>query len=233
MNHSHSSTLRLVVIARWLTVLAWSCVLVPSHANDKRNILFNIVNQCLNTQVADYCNRCQSPRQEATCQAQTTCKTSIDVWHETSEFVAMRDIKMCGCGPDFVHGLVLPKAKVTGVEDSKRPESIWPYAWDITQTKIQTNDKALAVNPQFRRSQDQLHIHIVRLTTDARARLNEQQLIAVKDLNSVWAASQRVADERRYSDYGVLVFEAPQGGFLIAVTQESPEHTYTQVRCAQ
>jgi CDP-diacylglycerol pyrophosphatase len=233
MHISNSSTLSLVVVARWLTLLAWSCMLVPSQANDKRNILFNIVNQCLNTQVADYCNRCQSPRQEAICEAQTTCKTSIDVWHETSEFVAMRDIKMCGCGPDFVHGLVMPKAKVTGVEDSKRPEAIWSYAWGIAQTKIHSNDKALAVNPQLRRSQDQLHIHIVRLNADARARLNELPLIHVKDLNLVWAAAQKAADELRYSDYGVLLFAASEGGFQMAVTQESPEHAFTQVRCAQ
>ncbi len=233
MHHSSSSPLRLFLVARWLVFFVASFFLVATHANDKRDILFNIVNQCLNTQVADYCNRCQSPRQESVCEAKTTCKASIDVWHETPEFVAMRDIKMCGCGPDFVHGLVLPKAKVTGVEDSKRPEAIWSYAWGIAETKIQTNDKALAVNPQFRRSQDQLHIHIVKLKADASGRLNELPLIHVKDLNSVWAAAQRSAAERQFSDYGVLVIAAPQGGFHIAVTQESPEHAFTQVRCSQ
>ena len=233
MHHSSSSPLRLFLVARWVVFFVGSFFLVAGHTNDKRDILFNIVNQCLNTQVPDYCTRCQSPRQESVCEAKSTCKASIDVWHETPELIAMRDIKMCGCGPDFVHGLVIPKAKVTGVEDSKRPETIWAYAWGIAESKIQTNDKALAVNPQFRRSQDQLHIHIVKLKADARARLSELPLILVKDLNSVWAVAQRAANERQFSDYGVLVFDASQGGFLIAVTQESPEHTYTQVRCAQ
>ena len=233
MPHSSSSILRSFLVARWVLFFVSSFVLVAGHANDKRDILFNIVNQCLNTQVPDYCTRCQSPRQESVCEAKSTCKASIDVWHETPEFIAMRDIKMCGCGPEFVHGLVIPKAKVTGVEDSKRPETIWAYAWGIAESKIQTNDKALAVNPQFKRSQDQLHIHIVRLNADARARLNQVPLIHVEDLNSVWAAAQRSATERQFPDYGVLVIAAPQGGFQIAVTQESPEHAFTQVRCSQ
>ena len=231
MNHSISSTLRLVVIARWLTILAWALFLAPSHASDKRDILFNIVNQCLNTQVTDYCNRCQSPKQEAVCEGKTTCKATIEIWNDTNEFLAMRDIKMCGCDADFVHGLVIPKAKVTGVEDANRPEAIWAFAWNEALRLIEQSEIALAVNPQFKRSQDQLHIHIVRLKTDTKARLNAQPLINVKDLNSVWSVAQRAADERRYSDYGVLVFAAAGGGFKLVVTQDSPEHLYTQVRC--
>jgi CDP-diacylglycerol pyrophosphatase len=231
MNTSIESPSRVIFFIKWAVIFAGVMFSNLSAANDKRNILLNMVQQCLDTQIADYCNRCTFPRQEAMCQDKTSCKASIDIWAENSEFIAMRDIKMCGCDSDFVHGLVIPKSKVTGVEDSQKPENIWPYAWDIAASRIDRQEIALAVNPQFRRSQDQLHVHIVRLKPDSRSRMKQIAVKHLRDLSSVWESAQRAASEMKWADYGVLVIASHEDGFDLVVTQESPEHSYTQALC--
>ena len=119
------------------------CFLIPcllyaefSLANPKSDILLDIVQNCLNTKAENYCLQCRSPQLSAHCSSQPTCTASIEVWAENSDFVAMRDIKMCGCPADFVHGLVLPKSVVTGVEDVRRPDGIWQFAWDVALQRI-------------------------------------------------------------------------------------------------
>lgn len=227
-----STSTRFLSFIPWLVFLICALFLANGHANDKRDILLGIVKQCLNTQEADYCNQCLTPRKEIACQGKDTCKTTIDVWSENEVFVAMRDIKMCGCDADFVHALVIPKNKVTGVEDANRPEAIWAYAWNEAMLRITKSEIALAVNPRFKRSQDQLHVHIVRLRPDAKSLMDQASLTKTPDLNSVWAIAQQAATQLQFPDYGVLVFAASGGGFNVLVTQGNAEHMYTQVRCS-
>ena len=55
------------------------------------------------------------------------------IWALTEEYVAIRDLKMCPCGADFVHGLALPRFTVMGVEDPQRPNAIWRFTSDAAQ----------------------------------------------------------------------------------------------------
>ena len=95
------------------------------------------------------------------------------MWAKTKEFVAIRDLKMCGCPPGFVAGLALPRARVTGIEDPRRPEGIWPFAWQVARTRIPDERQiALAINPKDARSENQMHVHMLRLRPETRAWLD-------------------------------------------------------------
>ncbi len=230
---------------------ASSLRLPPSH----RDILFNIVTQCLAKPasaagLSRYCAQCPAPLPElfARCQpglaaAQNPamiCRKTVSVWAKNSRFAAIRDIKMCGClGSGFIHGLAIPLAKVTGLEDvSRLPPAIWRFAWSAAAGKIKDEDSiALAVNPPKWRSQDQLHIHLVRLAPGARQRIANFGPITVKGLGGIWAAEERLAKNKGLAQgsYGlILARDLTARGFEIAVipaSAGSPEYLFTQALC--
>ena len=46
---------------------------------------------------------------------------------------------MCGCSKDFIHGLAMPRSEVTGIEDIRRREEIWQFAWDTSKKIIEAH----------------------------------------------------------------------------------------------
>ena len=138
---------------------------------------------------------------------------------------------MCGCSEEFVHGLALPRHPVTGVEDLRRPEAIWQFAWNAGSQRIKVNELALVVNPARLRSQDQLHIHLLRLRNDARSRLTVDIVKRVATLDGVWNVAEVIAKAQGLADYGVLVSSDLAGGYLVSVTSGSPEEAFTDWRC--
>lgn len=215
------------------TLLVFSVVAASAaQAANGRDILWEIVSTCLNTTAADYCTSCRWPRIDSSCSQTTLCKKTTEVWSESEEFIALRDAKMCECPKDFVHGLVLPRARVTGVEDPSRPDGIWAFAWNTGTGRVKdTSALALVVNPPGSRSQDQLHIHIVRLTDDALHRIARRPAVSVRSLDEVWSAAAKNAAAQDLSDYGVLVIQHPEGGFRVLVEKENFEKMYTKFRC--
>jgi CDP-diacylglycerol pyrophosphatase len=138
---------------------------------------------------------------------------------------------MCGCPASFVHGLVMPLQVITGVEDPLRSEGIWQYAWDVAAQRIDTDSIALVVNPQNFRSQNQLHVHLVRLKPEARAEFKSMATATSANLLNVWKIAAELAKQQNLSDYGVLVSAEERGGFKVVVTAISPEHLFTQYVC--
>jgi CDP-diacylglycerol pyrophosphatase len=171
------------------------------------------------------------PQKSAECLAAPTCRSTVEIWAEDKDFVAMRDIKMCGCPDDFVHGLVLPKATITGVEDPNKPDSIWLFAWRIAISRMSAEDIALVVNPRLRRTQNQLHVHLVRLKPESRSKFGMQMVGETSDLSSVWHIAQRAAGERKMDDFGVLVFQTAANKFGVVISGDSPEGLYTHAVC--
>ena len=152
----------------------------------------------------------------------------------TGEYVAIRDLKMCGCPAGFVHGLAMPRYPVRGPGDPRRPEGLWRFGWDAARTRIQDEREiALLLNPSPLLTQDQLHIHLVRLLPDARARIDALGPAAVERLEEVWLAAERLATARGSSGYGVIVVKAPVRGWLVAVGPEVVEPALTAGRCAR
>ena len=205
---------------------------VPAWAAGSRDVLWDIISSCLDPGVAGYCASCRWPRLESSCAVGRPCRETIEVWAQNEAFVALRDAKMCGCPEGFVHGLVVPRTRVTGVEDPRHPDGIWDFAWGTALTRIdQQPTAALAVNPPGRRSQDQLHLHILRLQKDARARFAQALTARVAKLDQVWSAASRIAAGAGVASYGILVTSAPEGGFIVLVDSGSPEKEYGVERC--
>jgi CDP-diacylglycerol pyrophosphatase len=204
-------------------------------ALDKSDTLLHIVQQCLQQAKPGYCEQCLVPESRVICTGKTSCRATTDLWAEDAEFVAIRDIKMCGCPADFVHGLVLPKLVVTGIEDERRPDSIWAFAWDVAAKRIPAEEIALAVNAKSRRSQNQLHIHLVRLKPGMEQAINQALEAGVagdiQRLGDVWRWADQQAHCLHMPDYGLLVMRAPSGGYRVVMTAESPEYLFTQAVC--
>lgn len=214
-----------------LMMLAVS-VAASADAAGSRDVLWEVVSNCLNPGVADYCANCRSPLVGTSCAAELACKGTTEVWAETDAYVAFRDRKMCGCPQDFLHGLVVPRARVTGLEDPLRPDGIWGFAWATALKKIGDESvAALAVNPPGKRAQDQLHVHILRLRPDARQRFAKTRMARVQKLDEVWRSAGKMAGVAGLADYGILVTSDPAGGFIVVVDSVSPEKSYGLERC--
>lgn len=197
----------------------------------KRDILLHIVSQCADPTTSNYCSRCILPQIEANCDGVSGCKKTSEIWALSGQYVAMRDIKMCGCPKEFIHGLTLPRNTVTGVEDTNRPEGIWQFAWDQGAKRIEPELMALVVNPKSQRSQNQLHIHMVRLDDNARKRFSRYLPVYVNDLEHVWSVAANSAASKGLTDYGVLVAKASKGQYLVITDANSPEANFTKWKC--
>ena len=219
------------MVAAVLFLAVVSTPLSACAAGD-RAILWAIVTNCVDASRADYCTTCRWPRVDSTCPHKSECRNTTEVWAESADFVALRDMKMCGCPAGFVHGLAIPRARVTGVEDPRRPDGIWVFAWGAALRQM-GNDPAIAlvVNPMARRSQDQLHVHLLRLRDDARQRIAQRPGDRVPTLDRVWKVAAQRAEASGLTDYGVLVVGHPEGGFVVLVEKDSPEEMYTDWRC--
>ena len=215
--------LMLLVVAQ--TVSTSIVAAVPSDT------LLHIVQACIDPSTQNYCAQCRLPQKSAGCLTAPTCRSTVEIWAQDNEFVAMRDIKMCGCPDDFVHGLVLPKATITGVEDPNKPDSIWLFSWRVALSRMSEEDTALVVNPRLRRTQNQLHVHLVRLKPESRLQLRLHTVGEVTELSSVWRIAQRAADVRKTDDFGVLVFRISPDNFGVVISSDSLEGLYTQAVC--
>ncbi len=204
---------------------------MTAHAAAPSDTLLHILQQCVDTSIQNYCSQCRLPQKSAGCIQAPTCKATIELWAEDRDFVAIRDIKMCGCPDDFVHGLVLPKATITGVEDPNRPDSIWSFSWRIAMSRMSGEDTAMVVNPRLRRSQNQLHVHLVRLKPETRSLMASDLVGETSELSNVWDIAQRAADARQMNDFGVLVFQNSANNFGVVISSDSPEGLYTRAVC--
>jgi CDP-diacylglycerol pyrophosphatase len=215
------------VLVALLFVVAAGCL----SAGVSSDALRRIVSNCLDTDDPRYCARCPDP-QAGYCRLDYPCSRTTEVWALNQEYAAIRDIKMCGCGAGFVHGLALPRFTVAGVEDPRPPDGIWRFAWDVARGRIAEEDEiALAVNPPELRTQDQLHLHLVRLLPTARPRVDALRPIRVERLEESWAAAREHASTRQLASYGVIVIRGLDGGWLVAAVGDSPEGSFTRARC--
>ena len=87
------------VLALLVLIVAAGCV----SAGSSRDVLREIVLECLDPAEPRYCARCHWP-QAGTCDLEYPCTRTTEVWAQNQEYVAIRDIKMCGCPAGFEIG---------------------------------------------------------------------------------------------------------------------------------
>ena len=87
------------------------------------------------------------------------------------------------------------------------------------------------VNPRSQRTQNQLHVHILRLDQNARIQFKQHTVAYVDNLESIWLVAEKIAKTKDLSDYGVLVSKALDGKFLVLVSADSPESAFTNWSC--
>lgn len=220
-------------IQRFILVILLLGSIYPSFALEisRSDILLNIATQCINPKTQNYCNQCVSPRIDSSCGNPQDCKNTTEVWSENEQFVSIRDIKMCGCSKDFIHGLAMPRSEVTGVEDIRRQEEIWQFAWETSKKIIEPDLIALVVNPKSHRSQNQLHVHLVRIDPKVKNKFNAYIFTYVKNLDHVWETAGKLAAKNSLIDYGILVTRVTSNQFTVLITPNSPESEFTIWKC--
>ena len=220
-------------IQRSILVILLLGSIYPSFALEisRSDILLNIATQCINPKTQNYCNQCVSPRIDSSCGNPQDCKNTTEIWSENEQFVSIRDIKMCGCSKDFIHGLTMPRSEVTGIEDIRRQEEIWQFAWETSKKIIEPGLIALVVNPKSHRSQNQLHVHLVRIDPKVKNKFNAYIFTYVKNLDHVWETAGKLAAKNSLIDYGILVTRATSNQFTVLITPNSPESEFTIWKC--
>ncbi len=197
----------------------------------RSDILLHIASQCVDPSKENYCSNCMLPRADASCSGVADCKKTNEVWALNPKYVAIRDIKMCGCPSNFVHGLAMPRNVVTGVEDLNREEDIWQFAWDVGVERIEPGMLALVVNPKSERTQNQLHIHMLKLDKNGREIFLEHSHAYIQSLDQVWKISQKMADSSGLNDYGILVAKESTTQYIVVISRNSPEGAFTIWNC--
>ena len=227
--YTHQKGSRILALISALVIFA--TMLSGCVAGGNRDALWNIVTNCLDPTVVDYDKVCRWPIDNST----TACRNTTGLWDKNDEFVVLRDRKMCDCLDDrtFVHGLAIPLAKVKGTEDPNRPVGIWQFAWDNAVKRIGNEAEiALVVNPPGnQRSQDQLHVHIVRLNDAGRRLIDAPHVSSVMSLADIWNKADNLAREKGFAYYGVLVARNPTGGFIVFVNDANLEYGYSVAKC--
>jgi CDP-diacylglycerol pyrophosphatase len=208
--------------------------------------LWRIVSNCLDAPRPSGTSYCSCPAFTATCCGDAEMPDAEMVWAESTDFVAFRDIKACGCPASFVAGLALPRARLGGIEDPGRPDGLWPFAWDVARRRI-TDERqiGLVINPQDVRTQNQMHVHLLRLKHETRAlldgidppaggtRLDTPPALVVRlsDLEHVFRTAADAVGDAAVAHTGILVARAHDAGYLALLTDRSSPQVLTENRC--
>jgi CDP-diacylglycerol pyrophosphatase len=212
------------------------CVASREHPGTGPNALWTIVSRCVDRQTAAYCS---CPPFELSCCGNPSTPDADVVWARTADYVVIRDLTMCGCPPDFVAGLAMPLTRISGIDDPRRPEGIWPFAWGVARARIPDELAiGLAINPPDARTQNQMHVHLLRLRAGVRTWLDSDapappgvQVVPVPDLDGVFAAVQARVGAEHMRDTGVLVARGRRGGWRAVLTDRTSPQVFTVNRC--
>ena len=213
------------------------CAASRDHPGTGPSALWTIVSRCVDRQTAAYCS---CPPFELSCCGNPSTPDADVVWARTADFVVIRDLRMCGCPPGFVSGLAMPVTRVSGIEDPRRPEGIWPFAWEAARARIPDQQAiGLVLNPPDARTQNQMHVHLLRLRAEVRPWLDGDapappgvQVIPVPDLGAVFAAVQARVGADHMRDTGLLVARGRRGGWRAVLTDRTSPQAFTLNRCA-
>ena len=200
-----------------------------------RDALWHIVDDCINERELT----CTCPALLKSCCGDPDEPARQAIWALSKDYVVIRDMLACGCEA-LVWGLAMPRARVTGIEDPRRPEGIWPFAWKVARTKIDDPGIiALVLNPETRRSQDQMHVHILRLNERAKAFLagdsretERVQIVPLPRLEEAFAVAKKTVGEEALPRTGLLVARARSGpGWTVLLFDDASPKAFATTTC--
>jgi CDP-diacylglycerol pyrophosphatase len=201
--------------------------------------LWGIVDSCVDRESAHYC---ACPAFAQSCCGKSATADADVVWATTKAFVAIRDMQMCGCQAGFVSGLAMPRTWISGIEDPRRPEGIWPFAWDAARTRIgDENQIGLVINPTTARTQLQMHVHLQRLRPEVRASLDSADappfqgtvVLRLPTLDAVFAAAEARVGAAGMAETGILVARSRHGGWVALLSHGTSPESFTISRCRE
>src|SRR5262249_59299101 len=98
--------------------------------------------------------------------------------------------------------------------------------------------RGLVPNPPAARTQNQMHVHLLRLQAGVRPWLDGDapappgvQVVPVRDLGAVFAAVQAHVGADHMRDTGVLVARGRRGGWRAMLTDRTSPQAFTVNRC--
>jgi len=210
------------------------------------NALWNIIASCVDAPHDAAASYCACPAFTRSCCGDPKTPNADVVWGETQDFVVIRDLSMCGCEAGFVAGLAIPRSRITGIEDPARPDGIWPFAWDVARRHIADETEiGLVINPDDARTQNQMHVHLLRLDRGARALLDSLEptsdgtwlrapaalVLPLPDLDHVFATAADRVGADAIGTHGILVARAKRAGYLAVLTDRSSPQVLTRSHC--
>ena len=219
-----------------LSTLGLACAGPPAPGPAGPSALWSIVSTCVDRRAGDFC---ACPAFALSCCGDRATADADVVWAKTREFVAIRDLKMCGCPAGFVAGLALPRTRVTGIENPRRPEGIWSFAWQVARARIGDERQiGLAINPKDARSENQMHVHMLRLRPETRAWLDASDgappagttVVSLPTLDAVFAAAEARVGPAGMADTGILVAHV-RGAWRAVLTHRSSPQAFTVNGC--
>ncbi|MGD1075875.1 MAG: CDP-diacylglycerol diphosphatase [Thermodesulfovibrionales bacterium] len=222
---NHMRIVRLSILS-FLFLAAISYAHVVNATSSDRNVLWDVVSHCLDSGSSLYCEDCRWPIAGSVC----ACLNTTEMWEKSDDYVVIRDHKMCGCPTGFVHGLALPLRRVSGVEAEDRPVGIWRFAWEVAEKRLKASEIALVVNEKTCRSQDQLHVHIVKLNGEGHKSFMDKNAAVVTNLDQVWSKAEELAKTAEMKNYSILV-KLGEMGFVVVVDDSCLEKRYTEYAC--
>jgi CDP-diacylglycerol pyrophosphatase len=240
--HTARAKPRSIALAALAVLLAASlaapaCTMRAGHDTvEDPDALWKLVDDCIDRTSAGYCS---CPELARSCCGDPETPDADVVWAVAPDFVAIRDLEMCGCPAGFVAGLALPRTRVTGIEDPRRPDGIWPFAWRVARSRIgEERDIGLVVNPVDARTQDELHVHLLRLQPSVRAVLDAEPpsppagtlALPLATLDGVFTAVAAHVGPERMGEHGILVARLA-GGFVALITERRSPQDMTIDEC--
>jgi hypothetical protein len=223
-------------LARRLLIACLVLGVLSGDVSADRLAIFEAIERC----PGEACIQCAG-KDLVTCGAGTDCRTRTVEWARNADFVAIRDLEMCEAPEPtgLIHGLAIPIKRVEGSEAPHPPPGIWAFAWDVAKLAIGAENEdqiALLVNPCgprradgtcSTRSQDQLHVHILRFCEGRK----DEALAGAKPiahLDEAWAraSAEIIPGGLESGTDGVLV--AKRGGaYLVAVHKGNVAKRFT------
>jgi hypothetical protein len=105
--------------------------------------LWDIVSTCIDREGAPDAPFCGCKAFLRSCCGDPATPNDAVVWAKRADFVAIRNLNMCGCGGAFVAGLALPQTRVPGSRIPPGPKPSGALRGELPATESPTSSRSV------------------------------------------------------------------------------------------